>query len=156
MQLAGIDTPDLLSTSVLVLNIGAERGYDCPDKQWLYIPDEQCEFFRVGFYSNVDPAFAPSGKASIYVERSFTGLIGTSYYADSVVAKLRKWGWIGEVDVIGLSYVDCAYTWMTKESARAEALEFLKGKGIESIGRYGKWKFQGIAQSIKDGMGQEA
>ncbi|MBU2591995.1 MAG: hypothetical protein ABH867_01685 [Patescibacteria group bacterium] len=32
------------------------------------------------------------------------------------------------------------------------ALKILKKNGITQIGRYGKWRFQGIAGSIKDGL----
>ena len=47
-------------TSVLVLNIGATRGKKCPDDHWLYIPDSESRFHRVGFYSNVDASFMPA------------------------------------------------------------------------------------------------
>ncbi|HVY54497.1 MAG TPA: FAD-dependent oxidoreductase, partial [Thermodesulfobacteriota bacterium] len=64
-------------TSVLVLNIGATRGKKCPDDHWLYIPDSDSRFHRVGFYSNVDPSFMPRSsrkeneRVSIYVEKAY-------------------------------------------------------------------------------------
>ena len=33
-----------------------------------------------------------------------------------------------------------------------KALDWLKDKGITSIGRYGKWHFQGMAESIQEGL----
>lgn len=52
-------------TSVLVLNLGALRGAMCPPDHWLYNPDADSCFHRVGFYSNVDPMFLPkSARAS--------------------------------------------------------------------------------------------
>ena len=66
-------------TSVLVLNIGALRGPNCPDDHWLYNPDATSGFHRVGFYSNVDRSFLPASArprneaVSIYVERAFVG-----------------------------------------------------------------------------------
>ena len=52
-------------TSVLVLNIGAVRGPECPEDHWLYNPDATSGLHRVGFYSNVDTHFLPasSGQA---------------------------------------------------------------------------------------------
>ena len=64
-------------SSVLVLNIGAVRGNNCPDDHWIYLPESTSGFHRVGFYSNVDRSFLPvsarkKGKhVSIYVERAF-------------------------------------------------------------------------------------
>ena len=61
-------------SSVLVLNIGAERGAHCPDEHWIYVPHSNSGFHRVGFYSNVDPHFVPNNNpnlASLYIERAF-------------------------------------------------------------------------------------
>ena len=60
LQMTGLDAgqpaPD---TSVLVVNIGAKKGNKCPDDHWLYTPESQAGFHRVGFYSNVDVSFLP-------------------------------------------------------------------------------------------------
>lgn len=152
LSIAGTATPDLLQTSVLVLNIGAERGPQCPMYHWVYIPDPECKFFRVGFYSNVDPAFAPIGKVSIYVERALSNPKDMSILTDEVVDILSRWGWIGKVDVVDESFIPCGYTWLRPGHKREEYLKFLADNDVLSIGRYGKWKFQGIAESIQDGL----
>jgi protoporphyrinogen oxidase len=54
-----VDEPADPFTSVLVLNVGAERGSDCPQEHWLYVPRSKAGFHRVGFYSNVDVSFLP-------------------------------------------------------------------------------------------------
>jgi protoporphyrinogen oxidase len=141
-------------TSVLVLNIGAERGPNCPKDHWLYVPYCKSGFFRVGFYSNVEPTFAPEGKVGIYVEKAYyqRGQANLSKYEAMVVKELQDWGFIKNVEIIEHNWVDCAYTWSIKEKAAEEQIKMLKKHNIESIGRYGKWKFQGIAQSITDGL----
>lgn len=151
-------------TSVLVLNIGAVRGNNCPDEHWLYNPDAQSGFHRVGFYSNVDRAFLPMSARdqnegiSIYVERAYVG--GTwpseaeiSGYAAAVVDELQSWGYIEEAEVVDPTWIDVAYTWSWPNSQwKKQALQQLESHGIYQVGRYGRWIFQGIADSIKDGF----
>jgi len=139
-------------TTCQVLNIGAERGKNCPDEHWLYIPYCRSGFYRVGFYSNVDKRFAPDGKVSIYVEKSKQLGILPHLYKENVIRELQEWGWIGDVDCADLNEVRVAYTWLFPDSQREILLLKAKALGVESIGRYGKWKFQGIAESIQDGL----
>ena len=151
-------------TSVLVLNIGAERGDRTPDDHWLYNPDAKSGFHRVGFYSNVDRSFLPHSaqekgdRVSIYVERAYLG--GTkptddeaSRYADAVVKELQEWNWINRAEVVDITWIDVAYTWSYPHSPwKQQALQALEKRGIYQIGRYGRWIFQGIADSIRDGF----
>ncbi len=151
-------------TSVLVLNIGAVRSARCPDDYWLYVPDSASGFFRVGCYSNVEPEFLPASaraagdRVSFYVERAFRG--GTrptdaevQAYAEGVVKELQTWGFIGEVEAIDPTWIETAYTWSRPGSTwRADALARLEAKGITMVGRYARWHFQGIADSIRDGL----
>ncbi|MDY6950124.1 MAG: FAD-dependent oxidoreductase [Thermodesulfobacteriota bacterium] len=151
-------------TSVLVLNIGAVRGERCPDDHWLYTPDALSGFHRVGFYSNVDPSFLPLSarpnrdKVGIYVERAYLGGNKPSgndiaRYVDSTIRELQNWGFIGEPEVSDPTWIDVAYTWAWPGSDwKQVALETLQKHGIYQVGRYGRWIFQGIADSIRDGL----
>lgn len=151
-------------TPVLVLNIGAVRGDHCPAVHWIYNPDAKSGFHRVGFYSNVDPSFLPvssresNGRVGIYVERSFEGGAKPSdeeieIYSANVIRELQEWGFIGDTEVVDASWVDVAYTWSWPDSGwRGEAVTKLQNAGIRQLGRYGMWKFQGTADSIKDGL----
>jgi protoporphyrinogen oxidase len=151
-------------SSVLVLNIGARRGPKCPKDHWLYTPDSISEFHRVGFYSNVDRSFLPSPakksneKVSIYVERAFPGSSKPSKktikkFADNVVAELQEWKFIKAVEVIDPTWIEVAYTWSYPESNWDKwAIETLEKHGIYQVGRYGLWRFHGIADSIRDGL----
>lgn len=151
-------------TSVLVLNIGAIKGSACPADHWLYNPDSRAGFHRVGFYSNVDASFLPrssqtlNDRASVYVERAYPGgqrpsEQATRAYADAVVRELQGWGFIGEAEVVDPTWIDVAYTWSWPGSRwRAEALKRLEEQDIIMVGRYGRWAFQGIAESIAHGF----
>jgi hypothetical protein len=57
-----------------------------------------------------------------------------------------------------IPWTDVAYTWSYPTSHwKKEAIKALDEGGIIQTGRYGRWPFQGIADSIKEGfeMGKE-
>ena len=166
MEMAGleVDEEPAFYTSVLVLNIGATRGSKCPDDHWLYIPDSDSRFHRVGFYSNVDVSFLPQSsrknndRVSIYVERAYKNGQKPSdkeieTYSESVVNELKSWEFIQEAETVHPTWIDVAYTWSMPGSNWKElAISELKNHGVHQVGRYGRWIFQGIAESIKDGF----
>jgi protoporphyrinogen oxidase len=151
-------------TSVLVLNIGAVRGARCPADHWLYNADTEASFHRVGFYSNVDRSFLPlsaqerGDRVSIYVEKGYVGgqrpsERETNEYAEAVIRELRGWDFIGPVEVVDPTWIDVAYTWSWPGSKwKEQALRALEEHDIYPVGRYARWNFQGISESIKDGF----
>jgi protoporphyrinogen oxidase len=166
VEMAGLaldEQPDP-ATSVLVINIGAKRGERCPDDHWVYIPQSRAGFHRVGFYSNVDGTFLPlsahkvTDRVSIYVEKAYLegqrpDIGEAKALCEAVVRELQEWGWIGEVEVVDPTWIEVAYTWSWPGSRwREKALKALEEHGIYQIGRFGRWVFQGIAESIKDGL----
>lgn len=166
LALTGLKTqakPDP-STAVLVVNIGATKGPHCPQEHWLYIPHSKAGFHRVGFYSNVDLSFLPVSRrangdaVSIYVEKAYRdGSRPTqaeiTAISRQIVAELADWGWIGEVEALDPTWIDVAYTWSWPDSSwTSEALRLLDEHGIVQVGRYARWHFQGIADSLRDGL----
>jgi protoporphyrinogen oxidase len=158
-----VDAPADPFTSVLVLNVGARRGSACPDDHWIYVPASRAGFHRIGFYDNVDPHFVPPDdgrgrRVSIYVERAFVGGErlsdeATARYADQVVQELRDWGFITDVEVLDPTWIEVAYTWSWPGSRWvAEATSALAAHGVYAVGRYGRWVFQGIAESLAEGF----
>jgi len=153
-------------TSVLVLNAGARKGPKCPKEHWLYIPRSRSGFHRVGFYSNVDRRFLPrsvqqySDRVAIYVEQAYRGgekPADAERVKQEMLAELTEWGWIGELDVADVTWVDVAYTWSLPGSTwRTQGLNSLAQHGIYQVGRYGSWApevtGQGIAVSLKAGL----
>lgn len=151
-------------TSAAVFNIGAKKGKKCPCYHWVYVPNSKSEFHRVGFYSNVERSFLPlnsmkdNSRVSIYVEKIYKGgkqpdkntLKKISY---QIIKELQEWKFIDEVEVIDATWIEVAYTWNYPDSKwRQKALQILHKHNIYVVGRYGKWQFQGIADSIKDGL----
>ena len=152
------------ATSVLVINMGVEKGSACPEDHWVYVPHSQAGFHRVGFYSNVDATFLPVSRreagthASVYVEFAFgRGARPDEGTARSIIAQtareLSEWGWIRSVEVSDWNWVETAYTWTWPASNwREHALRELANRGILQIGRYGRWRFQGIVASLREGF----
>jgi protoporphyrinogen oxidase len=152
------------SPAVLVVNIGARKGPECPTDHWVYLPSSKARFHRVGFYSNVDASFLPASarrandRVSIYVEKSY--LEGTKpgepemrMLGESIAQELQEWGWINGAEVIDPTWIETAYTWSWPGSKwKQEALRLLEDQRIFQVGRYARWTFQGIADSIRDGF----
>jgi protoporphyrinogen oxidase len=161
--LQSASTPDPY-TSVLVVNIGAVRGSRCPGDHWVYVPESKAGFHRVGFYSNVDVSFVPRSArdrldaVGLYVELAYRGgekldESGIAKACAQVVEELREWEWVKEDEVVDATWIDVAYTWSWPASRwRQEALALLEAQDIYQVGRYATWRFQGIAQSIRDGL----
>jgi protoporphyrinogen oxidase len=53
--------------SVLNLNLGIARD-NISDCHWIYFPEKEFPFYRVGFFSNISYALSPPGTSSLYVE----------------------------------------------------------------------------------------
>jgi protoporphyrinogen oxidase len=166
VEMAGLQVPAKPdpSPSVLVLNIGAVKGPGCPEDHWVYVPASKAAFHRVGFYSNVDASFLPRSsqtsaeRVSIYVERAYPegkkpDASEISAYGKKVVQELQDWGWLRDVDVIDPTWIEVAYTWSWAGSQwRKQAIAALEAHDIYPVGRYARWVFQGIADSVRDGL----
>ncbi|MFC1522189.1 FAD-dependent oxidoreductase [Elusimicrobiota bacterium] len=162
MEMTGLRTsaPDPC-TSVLVLNIAGTRGRKCPRSHWLYTPESASGFHRTGFYSNVERDFVPGRRkdlVSFYIEFSFRENRKPSQDKISLIAKrteaeLKRLKWMGDAIICDPTWIDAAYTWSYPDSTWKErSIKALKAHNILSIGRYGRWVFQGIAESIKEGL----
>lgn len=156
LDMCGKEDHNLPYTSVLVLNIGADKDSMTPEDHWLYIPFCKSGFYRLGFYSNVDKTKAPEGKVGISVEMAFKGVdyedLDIEQITKDVVKELQDWRFIGKVLTVSPTWVKTAYTWLYSHEERENQLGWLAARYIVSTGRYGKWKFQGLTQSIEDGL----
>lgn len=148
---------DLPYSSVFVLNIGATPGRNFPKEHWLYIPFCKTNFYRVGFYTNVDPSKAPEGKVGLSVEMAIPSDydyedLDVPFITSQVIEELQSWGWIEDVIVTDPTFVKCAYTWNRTLEERERHIQWLKERDIICIGRYAKWIFQGMMESIEQGL----
>jgi hypothetical protein len=118
----------------------------------------------VGFYSNVDESFLPAAargrgdRVAAYVERAYAGdapPAAETLARDraSMLDELQACGWIGDVGVIDPTWIDVAYTWSRPGSRWVESARgALAANRVHTVGRYATWTFQGIADSVRDGL----
>lgn len=152
--MCGLDNPPGLYTynKVLVFNLGFDKKGP-RNLHWVYYPDRDVVFYRIGFYDNI----FDTDRMSLYVE------IG--YPSDAVVddatietmrqrvlGDLRRVGIVSDHELVSHHSIvlDPAYVHITKDSVAAvtKTKEVLGTRGVYSIGRYGSWTYCSIEDNI--------
>lgn len=164
LDLAGLAAPTRPdpATSVLVVNVGGVVGKRCPPYHWVYFPSSRSGFHRVGFYSNIVRHFLPETSqtplVSMYIERSFLpaalpGVKEQEHIAEAMVREVVEMGFLAEPLAVHWNTIPTAYTWRWPESRwQSEAQQLLLEHGVIPAGRFGRWSFQGIAESLGQGL----
>lgn len=136
---------------VLVLNLGFNKKSKFKEEHWMYIPEKDINFYRIGFHDNI----LNTDKLSMYIEVGYNkdGKINVEKEIEDTLMNLEKIGVIdSETKLIDKSVVvmDPAYVHISGKTTKGvdEVMEELNQNGIHSIGRYGKW----IYCSMEDSM----
>lgn len=123
------------------------------DLHWVYVPEAQYPFYRVGCYSHFSEKMAPPGKANLYVELSSRKAPDLSVLLPEVARGLVTLGIIDTPERIrfaDLHRMDHAY--VVYDHAYVGALEvirpFLEEQGILSAGRYGGWNYSSMEDAL--------
>lgn len=123
-------------------------------EHWVYVPELQIPFFRVGVYTNALPAMAPPGAGALYVE-----LADRAGQPDlpEIVRHLCAMGALQSPDDIAfteLRHEECAYVLFDDACREATAVvhRWLAEVGVRSCGRYGAWTYNSMEDSIIQGM----
>lgn len=147
----------LRSVSVWVLNVGVRRE-GVSDQHWIYFPEQQFPFFRVGCYTAFGPHLAPPGCSSLYVEvpGHTVSKLGEKKWIQETLEGLVRCGILKsdqEVEVLHPILLPVAY--VIHDNARLKYLpalfDFLQEHGICSIGRYGSWGYGTMEDAILQG-----
>ncbi len=154
LQLAGVEyNSDIYSwNKVLVFNLGFDFKGNDKINNWVYFPDKDLSFYRIGYYDNI----FDSDRMSLYVELGFDkdANIDSGYWFDVVMSDLQKTGIVDRQHLVAHHSIimDPAYVHITSKSIEdvVEKKELLKKNDIYSIGRYGSWTYC----SIEDGMAE--
>lgn len=143
--------------SVYNVNIGVARE-QVSDKHWLYFPEPEYPFYRVGFPMNFSPSLGRPGCSSMYIElshrpaeqQSAEQLIDRARSGMERAGILRPDDELVVADVKDLHY---AYVYFDRHRARAlpAILAELERRGIYSIGRYGRWEHTSMEDAIAQG-----
>jgi protoporphyrinogen oxidase len=154
------DASQMSHSSTISFNIGV-RGplrEDLRDIHWIYVPDRDIPFYRVGFYSNISGGACASGYHSLYVE------VGVSpEQADredlvrdlqpTILSWLEKLGWVTASDIVCIVTHILRYAYVHHTRNRDEvvnhAIRYLKESDVHPIGRYGLWDYISMEDSME-------
>ncbi|OBZ16517.1 NAD(P)/FAD-dependent oxidoreductase [Bacillus sp. FJAT-26390] len=147
----------LVSSKGLIVNLGVRQKPFHAGKSWVYVPEMKYHFYRMGFYSSVEPALAPQGYSSIYVECSplyFEQRDDALKLLPIIIEELIEIGVIDDVnDVITLKpiYLEHNYC-MPNQSLTATLHRYLESNHIYSIGRYGSWHWSSQHEDMQQAV----
>jgi len=143
--------------SIFNLNLGIEKK-DYSVRHWIYFPQKDLSFFRIGFFNNFSNYLAPQDKSSLYVEVSYSKnkRIDKNNLLLRIKEDLIKVGILTPKDTIcaqdindikyGYPIYDKNYGW-----AREMILKYLYSYNVIPCGRYGSWRYFSMEDTILDG-----
>ena len=134
---------------VLVFNLGFDKK-GSPQPHWMYFPESEFCFYRVGWYDNIMGA----DRMSLYVEigASKDAVFDVDAERARVLADLERAGIIDGHRLVSWHTVvlDPAYVHINRgaQAEQAKLLPVLHAAGVYPVGRYGGWTYC----SIEDNM----
>ena len=151
LRLCGIafDESVFTANKVLVFNMGFDRPSGRPD-HWVYYPDPEQIFYRVGHYDNI----LGQDRMSLYVEIALPSEapIDIDTLFERTIADLRLTGVIVDHQLVSWASVlmDPAYVHVSaaSQNAAAAAIETLARRDVSVLGRYGTWTYCSIEDNI--------
>ena len=147
----------LTSVTVCGFNFGIGRE-GISEHDWVYVPERDLPFYRIGFPSSFSKGVTPPGASSAYVEVAVDR--GTPIDLDAteglVLDGMRRMGVLRPGDVLlarDRVVIDPAYVVFDPHRAkwRDALLDFLLERGVQSIGRYGAWTYSGMEDALLAG-----
>jgi protoporphyrinogen oxidase len=151
---------DSLDWSVVgCLNLGVDRERLADGVHWIYFPDREAPFYRVGFPANFSSTVAPPGTSSMYVEFGLKRdeRFDPQRLEGAAMEALRREGILSGGDrVIARDYLHIDPGYVIFDRARQEVLARLvpelESRGVHVIGRYGAWTYSYMERALIDGM----
>lgn len=143
--------------SIFNLNLGL-KGKDSSGRHWVYFPEKEFCYFRVGFPHNFSNSAAPAGKISLYSEVSYSQdkPLDKNNIIRRIKNDLNKAGiLVSEDKICAEDSNDVKYGYPIYDKnyrqARAEAINFLLRHNIRPCGRYGSWRYMSMEDAVLDG-----
>jgi len=150
----------LTHSSTISFNIGlkGELQEQFQGVHWVYVPDREIPFYRVGFYSNIGNGSCSPGHSALYVEvgalpQDIDRVDLVNQLQSNVLTWLERLGWIDRKNVVCvvLHTIRCAYVHHTidRDQLVNGILQRLKRYRVFPIGRYGLWDYTSMEDSIE-------
>ncbi len=157
--------PSLLSSaygrlkyiSVLNINLGIEREKIIP-YHWVYFPERNKPFYRVGCVSNISKNVAPKGTSSLFVEISLRSdeKHDVKKLTGEAIEALRKSKILWKGDKLAVVYpivLNCAYVIYNRMRSKTvtHVQNYLNIQDVFSFGRYGSWIYSSMEDAVLQG-----
>jgi protoporphyrinogen oxidase len=150
----------LRATTVSYFDIGirgkttAHNGY-----HWVYFPEPEYVFYRIGSYSAVSRESAPPGCRSYYVEMSGLAseqLSDPEGLKPRVLSDMKKVGLlVPEDELLFMELCTIPHAYVIFDSnyvqCRNIIMDHLKAFAVLSKGRWGGWEYGGMEDALLDG-----
>ncbi|HTY45275.1 MAG TPA: FAD-dependent oxidoreductase [Patescibacteria group bacterium] len=143
--------------SVFNLNIGVDKQ-DYLGRHWVYFPEKELSFFRVGCFHNFSSTSAPPGKSSLYIEVAYSKEkpIDKTKIIFHIKEDLKKVGILAQGDgIVSEDINDIKYAYPIYDrhwqQNRNEIVKYLGHHDILPVGRYGSWRYMSMEDVILDG-----
>jgi protoporphyrinogen oxidase len=153
------DTPQkLICNTVINLNLGVSRP-NLTDKHWMYFPEKQFPFYRLGSWSAISKRLAPENKSSLYAEIALLNPTQKEISRKLVQSKkvIKKLFNIENNELCFEKTLTLDHAYVIYDEWRKNNLENLRktlkeSYKIFSIGRFGEWKYSSMQEAILDGQ----
>ena len=151
------DASRLTAISVLNINIGVARP-NISHQHWIYFPEDRFIFSRVGFPMNFSKSVAPEGTSSMYIE--ITHHPGENLDIEETFGRcltdLQAAGILRKDDrILTRHVIDIKFAYVVFNEHRQKRLQtlidYLESRGIYTAGRYGRWDYFSMEDSILSG-----
>ena len=147
----------LSAVSVLNINLGIDRPH-INDQHWIYFPEDEYVFSRVGFPMNFSDTLAPKDTSSMYIEithRRGDRLNSGALFERSLL-DLHKCGILRKDDrILTRHVIDIDFGYVVFDEHRQthlqKLIDYLASRNIYTAGRYGRWDYFSMEDSILSG-----
>lgn len=146
-------------SNVACLNLGIARPSIAEGAHWIYFPDPDVPFYRVGFPSNFSPSVAPPGRSSAYIEFGLRRdeRLDPERLETAAIEALYREGLLDrhdEIPVRDWTLIDPGYVIFDRERQEVmrRCVPALEAHGIHLIGRYGAWSYSYMERALLDGL----
>ena len=147
----------LKATSIYNINFGVKGPQPMP-YSWVYFPEKEFLFHRAGSVSACVPDMVPAGHFSLYVEFSYGPgqKPNPKALGQHALEKLKKLKWVkSEKDLAVRVDLNLPGAYVIydedRESVTGDLLQFLAKRGVQSVGRYGRWEYGSMESALDQG-----
>jgi protoporphyrinogen oxidase len=141
------------------LNLGIDRPGIGDGTHWLYFPDGDVPFYRVGFPHAMSGGVCPPGTSSLYVEFG----LARGEPADPAALEAAATAALVREGILDAGDTVLARDWIridpgyvifdrARQDVMADVVPRLDALGVRTIGRYGAWTYSYMERAILDGL----